>query len=333
MNISIVIVNYNTFKITCDCLTTVFNSKTSLLFEVILIDNNSKDEDAILFLQRFPRISLIASRTNLGFGYANNEGMKAAKGKYILLLNSDTLVNADTIDKSFQFMESEFAKKENIGLMGCKILNPDGSIQPSIFPYLKNGLFTFFKTSNPIAALVSRIFKTDKHALFNYHNTQAVGDVSGAFMFFRADVCHATGYFDTDFFMYCEDTEWCRERISKYCSIYYYPGTSIIHLGGQSAPQDLMYVQSKLSLSLMWYKKGWLNYAGYITLVYLNLIANIILLPLVKSQSRRAMLTSIGASIKIFPYLFYAIPKYKRASNSRKKKLIYLGAASALQLN
>jgi len=333
MDISIVIVNYNTFKITCNCLATIFNSKTSLLFEVIVIDNDSKDEDPALFLRRFPFVNLISSRTNLGFGYANNEGMKVAKGKYILLLNPDTLISQDTLDKSFQFMESEFAKKANIGLMGCKILNPDGSIQPSIFPYLKNGLFTFFKTSNPIAAFISKIFKTDKHALFNYHETQRVGDVSGAFMFLRADVCYATGYFDTDFFMYCEDTEWCRERISKYFSIFYYPGTSIVHFGGQSAPKNLMYVQYRLSLSLMWYKKGGFQYTAYIFLIYLDLLTSIGLLPFVKAQSRSAMLAFIDASIKIFPYLFYHIPKYKRAMNSRKEKLIYCNAASVMQLN
>lgn len=332
MDISIIIVNYNTFKITCNCLQTVFANKTSLSMEIILIDNDSKDEDPSRFLHLFPGITLIRNQTNLGFGYANNEGMKVASGKYILLLNSDTLVNPDTLEKSFQFMESEVARKENIGLMGCKILNPDGSTQPSVFPYLQNGLFTFFKTSNPIAGLLSRILKTDKHALFNYNDAHRVGDISGAFMFFRADVCHTTGYFDTDFFMYCEDTEWCRERIRKYCSIYYYPGASIIHLGGQSAPQDLMYIQSKLSLSLVWYKKGWLNYTGYIIQVYLNLILNISLLPFVKKNSRIAMLDSIRASIKIFPYLFYDIPKYKRGMNSRKEKLVYRPAAKIMQL-
>lgn len=332
MDISIIIVNYNTFRITCNCLKTIFASKTSVSFEVILIDNDSKDKDPNSFLQKFPGIYMISSHTNLGFGFANNEGMKVAKGKYLLLLNSDTLVNQDTLDKCFQFMESEFAKKENIGLMGCKILNPDGSIQPSIFPYLTNGLLTFLRTSNPLVVYFSRILKIDKHVLFSYKETQRVGDVSGAFMFLRADICHTTGNFDTDFFMYCEDTEWCRERIRKYCSIYYYPGASIIHLGGQSAPQNLMNIQSKLSLSLMWYKKGWMNYVGYIALIYLNLLTSMMLYPFVKKETRKFLNNSIQASTKIFPYLFRDIPMYPRSINSRKKKLVYKVASKVMQL-
>lgn len=323
MDISIIIVNYNTFEITCNCLTSVLNSKTSCSLEVILIDNNSKDKNPDLFLQKFPYIKLIVNHINLGFGAANNEGMRIAKGKYILLLNSDTIIDSDTLEKCYQFIKSDFARKKNIGLVGCKILNPNGSIQPSVFPYLKNNTLTFLITSNPLINLILKLLKKDRHTSFNFNKTQQVGDISGAFMFLSSKVGTTAGYFDTDFFMYCEDTEWCRERISKYYSIYYYPDTSIIHLGGQSAPQAAMFVQNKLSLSLLWYKKGTINYLFYIIISYTNCLLMLSLSLFVKSESRTLYLKYIKAYISLFTYLIFDIPKFARATDSRRETLIH----------
>src|SRR5260370_12846543 len=150
MNLSIIIVNYNTFDITCNCLASIFNSKTSLSFEVILVDNNSKDKDPNFFSQRFPKLKLIVNESNLGFGQGNNEGMKIAKGNFFLLINSDTTVCEDTIEKCYHFMESDFSRMNKIGLIGCKLFNSDGSIQPSVFPYTKNNLLNLLITTNPL---------------------------------------------------------------------------------------------------------------------------------------------------------------------------------------
>jgi GT2 family glycosyltransferase len=333
MDISVIIVNYNTYALTFNCLQTLFASQTTTKFEVILIDNGSKDQNPEEFYKAFPSLTLIQNRKNLGFGAANNIGMNAAHGKYLLLLNSDTLVGTDTLQKCWEFLESDFAITKNIGMIGCRLLNPDHSSQPSVFPYLNNSVFTYFRTTNPLAMMIARMLKLDRHANFDFQKTQRVGDISGAFMFLRAEVFRTLGGFDTDFFMYCEDTELCRERISRHYSIYYYPGTSIIHFGGQSAPGDLMYIQSNLSLALLWYKKGAFNYAAFIACTYLNVVIHALLIPFVKSNTRGQIMKSMQASLKIWPYLFVDIPKYDRKINSRREKLVYKESIKAMSLD
>ena len=330
MDVSVIIINFNTFELTCNCISSVYENTRGITFEIILVDNFSKELPAEKFKERFPEITLIALKENAGFGKANNLGMLVAKGKYFLLLNSDTIVLKDSIPGCFNFMESNEAKSRGVGLLGCKLLNPDLSHQPSVFPYLENNLWIYFITTNPIAFKILGLLKKDRHANFNASNIQEVGDVSGAYMFIRKEVAKASGYFDTDFFMYCEDTEWCRERISKIARIFFYPAAAIIHLGGQSAPQDLMYIQSKLSLSLLWYKKGWLNYAGYILLSYLNVATCMLLYPFIKTRAKDSTRQYISAYYHISRYLFNEVPKYSRKPNSRKKKLIFKKARTVL---
>ena len=249
--------------------------------------------------------------------------MKHAAGEYFLLLNSDTIIFDDGIQRCVAFLDSPEAIKQNIGVLGCKLLNPDRSYQHSSFPYLKNNLWTYFTLVNPVALKIRRIFKQDRHQLFNRDQTQFVGDISGAFMLLRRDVATRSGYFDTDFFMYAEDTEWCRERLSRISRIIYYPHASIIHLGGQSAPQEKMYVQSKLSLSLLWYKKGTLNYAGYLLVTFITILTMVIILPVCSKESSRQIRQFISAYRKIFFQLFTDVPRYGREPNSRRTKLIY----------
>jgi len=329
MDLSIIIVNFNTFTITSNCLRSIYEATGPVLrFEIILVDNGSKDQPPIHFKKEFPDITLIEAGENLGFGKANNRGMQVARGRYFLLLNSDTIVLPGALEKCFAYMEAN----PTVGLLGCKLLNPDRSLQPSIFPYLKNTLWTFFKTINPLALKLLQLARADKHRTFDYTRIQPVGDVSGAFMFMRSSIARDTGYFDTDFFMYCEDTEWCRERIAPRTTILYYPEASIVHLGGQSAPKELMYIQSRLSLSLMWYKKGWLSYTGYIIASYLSAFTILITWPLYNDNSKPALKAFLKACKAIFPQLFNDIPRYPRRLNARTKKLVYTKARKVMNL-
>jgi GT2 family glycosyltransferase len=323
MDISIIVVNYNTFELTSNCLESIFKSETTATYEVIVIDNASTDRSPSYFKERFPKIILIENSENLGFGTANNQGMALSKGNYILLLNSDTLIQPDTLSKCYSFITSTEAIAQNIKVMGCKTLNADKTLQPSIFPYLKNSLWIFFKTSNPIIAQCLRKLGKDAHQNFDYEKTQEVGDISGAFMFMEAAIAKETKFFDTDFFMYCEDTEWCRERLSKHGKIYYFPETYIIHFGGQSAPRDIMFIQSKISLGLVWYKKGIGNYVGYVLISCINTLSHIIVYPFIKSKNRKTARLHIKAFFKSLPYLFFDIPKYPRRINARRERLIY----------
>jgi GT2 family glycosyltransferase len=334
MDLSIVIINFNTFDLTRACIASVYQTldPTRVSFEIILVDNGSTDRPADAFTEFFPELVLIKAGENLGFGRANNEGMHVARGRFFLLLNSDTIALPGALEQCFTFMTSPFAVAQNIGLLGCRLLNEDKTLQPSIWPYLNNSLWTFFKIENPIAHAVVRRLGRDKHQNFDFNRSQRVGDVSGAFMFLRADVARDTGYFDTDFFMYCEDTEWIRERIARRYTVYYFAEASIVHLGGKSAPRDLMYIQSRLSLSLVWYKKGWLYYLGYIFVSYLNCLTMVVTMPLYSSVTRTLLKKVLHAYRAIFPYLLRDIPSRPREMNARTTKLIYKPAMKAMRV-
>ena len=328
------IVNFNTFDLTRACIESIYQTldPTRVSFEIILVDNHSTDRPADTFAELFPGLVLIKAGENLGFGRANNEGMAVARGQFFLLLNSDTIVLPGALEQCFTFMTSPFAQAQNIGLLGCRLLNEDKTLQPSVWPYLHNNLWTFFKLENPIAHAIVRRLGRDKHQNFDFTRSQRVGDVSGAFMFLRADVARDTGYFDTDFFMYCEDTEWIRERIAKNYAVYYFPEASIIHLGGKSAPRDLMYIQSRLSLSLVWYKKGWLHYIGYLLVGCINCLTILVTMPFCAAATRTLLKKVLHAYRVLFLYFLRDIPSQSREMNARHSKLIYKPALKVMRV-
>jgi GT2 family glycosyltransferase len=334
MDLSIVIVNFNTFDLTRACIASIYDTldPQKVSFEIILVDNCSFDKPADRYKELFPGIVLIKADENLGFGRANNLGMSVAQGRFFLLLNSDTVVLPEALERCFAFMTSVFAREHSIGLIGCKLLNEDRSLQPSVWPYLNNNLWIYFKTGNPLAHFLLRRLGRDRHLNFDFTTLQRVGDVSGAFMFMRAEVARETGYFDTDFFLYCEDTEWIRDRIGKRYAVYYFPEASIIHLGGKSAPRDLMYIQSRLSMSLLWYKKGWLPYLGYCLISYFNCLTIFFTLPFYSTTTRANLKKILNAYRVLFPYLIRDIPAYPRPINSRTSKLIYRPALNVMRV-
>ncbi|QMU27569.1 glycosyltransferase family 2 protein [Adhaeribacter radiodurans] len=257
MDLSIIIVNFRTFNLTVSCINSIVANLTNLSYEIILIDNAPIEDYSGAFKKVLQNLIYIRSVENIGFGSANNLGIARATGKYILLINSDTLVFDDSLQKCYLAMEADDA--EEIGLLGCKLLNEDNSFQSSFYPFRKNTIFNYLITSN---WLLNKIFRVNRY--FKETNTiLEVGDVSGAFMLLRKKVIDKVGGFDPDFFLYCEETEWCRERIAKYFKIIYFPKAAIIHLGGKSAPREPMQIQAKLSRALLWYKKGNIDYILY----------------------------------------------------------------------
>lgn len=320
MQLSIIIINFNTNQLTFNCITSIKSHLKGVEYEIILVDNSPKNEDnKIYFQSAFPNLIYLLSPSNIGFGRANNLGIQKATGKYLLLLNSDTVIFDDSLQKTIDFME--MPESGNIGLLGCKLLNADRTYQNSFFPFIRNTLWNYLIANNPV---FYKIFNVGKLYQEN-NNLRLVGDVSGAFMLLRRDVIEKTGAFDPDFFLYCEETEWCRERISQKYDIVYYPLASIIHLGGKSAPQELMYIQSRLSLSLLWYKKGWFHYVGYIIITIFNLLTTVMLAPFVTTY-RRVIGKEVRSFLHILPYLFSDILRYGSSPGSREIPLIYKGA-------
>lgn len=316
MQLSIIIVNFNTPELSIACINSIEQCTSGIHYEIILVDNSPKKDYSTQFKQCSSKLHYVQSSTNIGFGRANNLGMEMAKGKYFLLLNSDTLLINNSLKYCVDFLEQE--SSGHIGLLGCKLLNEDGSYQGSFYPYTDNSVWNYFKSNNPILYKLCNV----KQDFLEIKEPKKVGDISGAFMLLRRSVYEKVNGFDPDFFLYCEETDWCRNRIAKHFDIFYLPHTEVIHLGGKSAPKKLMYLQSQLSLALFWYKKSIPSYLLYILLSWLNGLYYLFTYPVSSKQSKERSQQYLKGLVKTLYYLLFDIPKYKRAYNSRKEGLV-----------
>ena len=235
VDISIVIVNYNVKDFLYQCLLSVKTALSNLNVEIIVIDNNSSDDSAATIPQIFPEVVFKVMPTNVGFGKANNIGFSIAKGKYILILNPDTVLQEDTLTTMFDYMEHH----QEVGIAGCKVLNPDGSFQLACrrgFPtpwaaFCKLfGLQSFFPKS--------KFFARYNQTFRNENETYYIDAVIGAFMFARRDVIDKLRGFDEDFFMYGEDLDLCFRTTELGYKVAYVHTTSIIHYKGESTKRS-----------------------------------------------------------------------------------------------
>lgn len=232
MDVSILIVNYNTQRLTLDCLQSVFASRTQYRYEVIVIDNHSVDGSVEAFKEAYPHITLIANAENTGFAKANNQGMAVSQGRYVLLLNSDTIVQPDTLETMIGLMD----RRPELGAAGCKVILPDGSLDKAC----KRG-FPTPSASFYYAFGFSRRFphhpKYNQYQLghLNPDDEYTVDVLVGAFMLVRREAVDQVGGLDETFFMYGEDIDWCYRIKEAGWGIYYYPRTYIVHVKGGSA--------------------------------------------------------------------------------------------------
>lgn len=228
--VSIIIVNYNVCDLLLNCIASLRCALVGIDSEIIVVDNASSDMAVGLLNSNQPDIITISLKENLGFGKANNIGIKQATGKYILLLNPDTIVQEDTIQKMILSLE----QTANSVMIGCKVMTPDGKIDVACRRGFPTPLASFARLFG-----LTKLFPNSK-ALGGYnlsyldYNTKSVVDaISGCFMFCKSDVLKKLNGFDDDFFMYGEDLDLCF-RAKKYGDVVYDPSTSIIHIKGVS---------------------------------------------------------------------------------------------------
>lgn len=231
MDLSVIIVSFNVKNYLLNCIRSVYQAAGSYSLEVIVVDNGSEDNSVFSVREAFPKVILIPNLINAGFGTACNQGLEAAKGKYILFLNPDTLVGETVFSELIPSME----KDQTVGLMGCRILNEDGTLQlacrrsfptPWVAFTRLTGLSSLFPKS-PLFARYNLTF-LDEH---QFHDVDAV---SGSFMLCRREVLEKTGGFDESFFMYGEDLDLCYRVKEAGFRVVYNPDASIIHFKGKS---------------------------------------------------------------------------------------------------
>lgn len=230
MEVSIIIINFNTFKLTYNCIQSVIVHTFGITYEIILIDNASKECNADLFKEQFPQIKLIKSEQNLGFAGGNNLGLNHASGEYILLLNSDTVM----VENSIQFIYKKCKTIRDLGAATIKLTYPDGEIQHSAqkFP----SLVAHFLFTTRLNKVFRKLYQK-KGGVFDFSTNFSCDWIWGTFFFFPAKNLNSTnGKLADTYFMYAEDKEWCHYFKNKGLKNYYFNETKIIHLGGMSSP-------------------------------------------------------------------------------------------------
>jgi hypothetical protein len=231
MDLSVIIVNYNVRQFLENALTSVYRALEGLEGEVFVVDNASDDGSIEMVKSKFPQVRLIENSANVGFAKANNAALKQAGGRYLLLLNPDTIVQEDT----FHVMKRFFDENPDVGLAGCKVLNSDGTFQLACRRSLPTPWVAFTKIFG-LSSLFphSRLFGKYNLTYLSTDETYEVDAVSGSFMFLRREVYEKVGGLDETFFMYGEDLDWC-DRISRAgYKVYYVHSTKIIHFKGES---------------------------------------------------------------------------------------------------
>lgn len=251
--ISVIIVNYNVRYFIEQAILSVKNASKGLNVEIIVIDNASVDHSVEMVQEKFPDVTLIASKENLGFGRANNLGIKIAKGEYILLLNPDTVIQEDTLQKCFNFIENN----NDCGAIGVKMIDGKGNFLPESKRALPLPKVALYKMSG-LSSLFPKSKTFGKYHLgyLDENENHEVEVLSGAFMFFKADLLKKIGGFDEDYFMYGEDIDLSYQVIKQGYKNYYLADTSIIHYKGESTKKgSLNYVKVFYEAMLIFAKK------------------------------------------------------------------------------
>jgi hypothetical protein len=231
LDVSVIIVNWNTRKILRDCLKSVYEQTKNTDFEVIVIDNASSDNSVEMVKSEFPLVILIENKVNRGFAAANNQGIAIAQGRYVLLLNSDTVVLEKAIEKVVDFADSH----PEAAVVGCRVLNPDMSLQPTcfLFPSVLNMILsaTYLYKIFPR----NKFFGREQMTWWDRNDAREVEVVTGCFMLVRRKAIDLVGMMDERFFMYGEETDWCYRFKQKGWRVLFTPDSEIIHLGGASS--------------------------------------------------------------------------------------------------
>jgi len=232
LELSVVIVSYNVKEFLEQALVSVGKALAGIASEVIVVDNASADGSLTLLRERFPGVRVICNSENRGFACASNQGIRAATGNFVALLNPDTIVQEDTFVAIMTF----FQEHQRAGMVGCKVLNPDGSLQLACRRSFPTPWVAFTRLSG-----LSHLFA--KSHLFGKYNLTyrdpdeicEVDAISGSFMMVRRETFDEVGLLDESFFMYGEDLDWCYRIGKQGWKVLYYPGTQIVHFKGESS--------------------------------------------------------------------------------------------------
>lgn len=229
MDLSIIIVSYNTREILRECLASVHAGSGSLDVEVFVVDNASADGSADMVARDFPGVHLIRNPDNRGFAAANNQALVQASGRHLLLLNADTVVLGDVLTEASRYLDMH----RRVGVFGCRVLNTDRTMQPTCFGYPSLVCLGLLATG------LQRLPWLGWHRMHGWarDTERDVEVVSGCALWVRREVAEQVGLLDEQFFFYAEETDWCRRIAEAGWTVRFAPVGEIVHYGGASSVQ------------------------------------------------------------------------------------------------
>jgi hypothetical protein len=233
MDVSIVIVSFNTSRLLDECIASI-KQETRCPHEIIVVDNASTDDSCRMMEEKYPEVRLIENSENAGFARANSQGFAAAGGRYFFMLNSDTLILDGAIDKLIDFMD----RHPDVGICGPRNAGRDGKLQYSCdhFPSIWNSFCSYSNLANRYPAVP--LFRRSRMQYWDYSETRDVEKIMGCSLLIRAELYKRLGGLDDNYFMYFEETDLCFRAIKSGCRIVYVPTASIIHYGGESSKTE-----------------------------------------------------------------------------------------------
>ena len=253
MKLSVIILNYNVRYFLELCVLSVQKAIQNIDAEIIVIDNNSSDDSCQMMKSRFPNIKLIENKENSGFPKGNNIGVAQAKGEYICVLNPDTVVADDTFAKILDFVTSSAVEKQNLGIVGCKLIDGTGNFLPES----KRGVPVPFVAFTKIFGLykLSNYFGEYYAQHLSENQTGKVDILVGAFMVMKRELYNEIGGFDEKCFMYSDDIDLSYMALQKGKSNYYFHETTVINYKGESTIKDQTYMKRFQQAMNFFYKK------------------------------------------------------------------------------
>ena len=276
VEVSIILVNFNSAQHTLNCIASIIEHSRDLKYELIVVDNNSYDKSYERIMEKYPDVIWIQNITNQGFGRANNLGLEKAAGRYILLLNTDTIIFDNAIAKC---LEKYKIDDEDTAIITCQLLNADKTLQKSIFVY--NASLSEILLYN----LLYDYFRPKKKA----KGPKEIKAIHGAFLFFEKARLSNVGFFDPDFFLYAEEFEWCHRIRKNGLKLKFYDEIKIFHLEeGSSINKEWNIKQRYISTALLFKKtRGNLGLCFYLLLNVINSITNGLLMFKLDSAYRK----------------------------------------------
>jgi len=273
VDLSIIIVNWNTREMLAGCLKSIEEGRrkkedlVAPTIEVIAVDNASSDGSAVMVRERFPWATLIENAENVGFAAANNQGIREAAGRYVMLLNSDTEVRPGALEALLRFMETH----PRAGACGARLVNADGSLQPSCHPMLTPGR-EFWRLMF-LDKLLPRA--TYPMARWDATSPRRVEVIKGACLLLRREALEQVGPLDDNYFMYTEEVDLCHRLAQAGWELWWEPRAQVVHFGEASSRQarEEMYLQLYRSKAQFYRKFGGeervATFKRYLRLAYL----------------------------------------------------------------